>query len=115
MTEKSGPIESYGNFATGFTKARIFHLIYLFKLELSPPYTDLLLPFCHLFLLRNISAVSHGADAVYLLLFLACLSVLSDRCASLPHHKWPFNELVKDLNYPRTWEKHCKFKTLLGN
>jgi len=43
--------------------------------------------------------------AVYLLLFLAQLSVLGERCDSQPHHKWPFNELVKDLNYPRTCEK----------
>ena len=81
--------------------------MYLFKKELSPLTT--IHPFrpsattvgAH----KRLRSMSGGADAVYLLLFLAQLSVLSERCASLPHCKWPFNELVKNLNHPRTWEK----------
>lgn len=84
-----------------------FHLIYLFKEEWS------LLTTIYLFCpsatavgdLKHSCSVSGRAVAVYLLLFLAQLSVLSERCASLPRCKWPFDELVKDLNYPRTWEK----------
>lgn len=84
-----------------------FHLIYLFKKEVR------LLSAIHPFLPlhhhcghpQTLRSVWDGADAAYLLLFQARLSMLSERCTSRPHCKWPFNELVKDLNYPRTWEK----------
>lgn len=84
-----------------------FCLIYLLKEEWSQLSTMYL--FCPSATavgdLEHWCSVSGSAVAVYLLLFLAQLSVLSERCASLPRRKWPFNELVKDLNYPRTWEK----------
>lgn len=97
MREKSGPIESFGNFATDFTKARISP--YRFVQGRTEPSAAAV--GAH----KLLHSVSGGVDAVYFLLFLAQLSVLSERCASRPHRKWPFNELVKDLNYPRTWEK----------
>lgn len=84
-----------------------FHRIYLFKEEWSPLITIYLLcpSASAVGDLEHSCSVSGSAVAVYLLLFLAQLSMLSERCASLPRRKWPFNELVKDLNYPRTWEK----------
>lgn len=84
-----------------------FHRIYLFKEEWSPLITIYLLcpSASAVGDLEHSCSVSGSAVAVYLLLFLAQLSMLSERCASLPLCKWPFNELVKDLNYPRTWEK----------
>lgn len=84
-----------------------FHLIYLFKEEWSPLATIYL--FClsatAVSDLEHSCSVSGSAVAVYLLPFLAQLSVLSERCGSPPRRKWPFNELVKDLNYPRIREK----------
>lgn len=81
--------------------------MYLFKEELSPLAT--VYPVCRSTAAvgahQRLCSVSGGADAGYSLLFLAQLSVLSERCASLPRCKWPFNELVKDLNYPRTREE----------
>lgn len=108
LTERKNlaPLKSLGILPPSSRKPG-FHLIDLFKEELSPLIT------LHAFrpsaaavgAHKLLHSVSGGVDAVYLLLFLAQLSVLSERCASRPHRKWPFNELVKDLNYPRTWEK----------
>lgn len=102
VREKYGSTESYGNFATDFAKARIFSPYIFVQARIEPfshnmPAPAPLPPPC---VLRSIFVQCH-AERV---LFTSILSVLSERCTSLPHRKWPFNELVEDLNYPRTWK-----------